>query len=154
MLSTRSKKLATAAGVAVVIADGREAEVIIRLAQGEAVGTYFQPTTSKPESRKRWLLSRISKGELFIDRGAATALREQNKSLLPAGITQASGKFQRGDVVSIFEDEKEGKIACGISNYSSDDIAIIKGAHSDRIMELLGYEYGAEIVHRDNLVVL
>lgn len=147
-------KLATASGVAVVIADGREPEVIIRLANGEAIGTYFQPTTSKIESRKRWLLSRISKGELFIDPGAVTALREQNKSLLPAGITQASGKFQRGDVVSIFEDEKKGEIACGISNYSSDDIAIIKGAHSDRITELLGYEYGTEIVHRNNLVVL
>jgi len=147
-------KLATASGVAVVIADGRERDVVIRLAAGEEIGTYFQPTTSKLESRKRWLLSRTSKGSIYIDRGAVAALREQNKSLLPAGITRISGRFERGGIVDIMDDEKGMGIACGISNYSSDDIAIIKGAHSNRIMELLGYEYGAEVMHRDNLVML
>jgi glutamate 5-kinase len=82
------------------------------------------------------------------------ALQKQNKSLLAAGITKTDGKFERGDVVNIFDDENGREIACGISNYSSDDIALIKGAHSDRIMELLGYEYGTEVVHRDNLVLL
>jgi len=147
-------KLATASGVAVVIADGREPEVIIKLTNGEPIGTYFHPTTSKLESRKRWLLSGISKGQLIIDSGAATALREQNKSLLPAGITRVNGKFERGDIVNILDSAKREKVACGISNYSSDDIAIIKGAHSDKIAERLGYEYGAEAVHRDNLVML
>ena len=150
-------KLATASGVAVVIADGREPDIIIRLGQGESSGTLFAPTTSKLESRKRWMLSRQpSKGELFIDSGAVFALREQNKSLLPAGITDGTGDFNRGDIISIFapQGEKGEKIACGITNYSSRDIAAIKGCHSERIAELLGYEYGAEVVHRDNLVVL
>lgn len=147
-------KLATASGVTVVIANGNEPDVMLRLAEGEAVGTCFRPTTSRLESRKRWLLSRISKGNLSIDGGAVAALRQQNKSLLPAGITRAAGRFERGDVVSISNDETGKEIACGISNYSSAEVAAIKGAHSDKIEELLGYEYGTEVVHRDNLVVL
>jgi glutamate 5-kinase len=81
-------------------------------------------------------------------------LRKQNKSLLPAGVTKVSGEFERGDVVNIFDSKTGEKIACGISNYSASDIAVIKGARSDRITELLGCEYGAELVHRDNLVAL
>jgi len=140
--------------VAVVIADGREHDVIVRLARGEAIGTFFQPVASRLESRKRWLLSQLSKGKIYVDAGAATALRKQNKSLLPAGVTKVSGEFERGDVVNIFDSKTGEKIACGISNYSSSDIAVIKGARSDRITELLGCEYGAELVHRDNLVAL
>ena len=147
-------KLATASGVAVVIASGRVPDVIVKLAKGESIGTYFQPVASRLESRKRWLLSQLSKGKLFIDEGAASALRKQNKSLLPAGITRVSGKFERGDVVNIFEGATGEKLAYGIANYSSGDIARIKGAHSDKITGLLGHEYGAEVVHRDNLVVL
>ncbi|MBM3156092.1 MAG: glutamate 5-kinase [Chloroflexi bacterium] len=147
-------KIATASGVAVVIASGRVPDVIVKLAKGESIGTYFQPVASRLESRKRWLLSQLSKGKLFIDEGAASALRKQNKSLLPAGITRVSGKFERGDVVNIFDGTSGEKLAYGISNYSSGDIAKIKGAHSDKITELLGHEYGADVVHRDNLVVL
>ena len=147
-------KLAIASGVAVVIANGREHDGIVRLAKGEAIGTFFQPVASRLESRKRWLLSQLSKGKIYVDAGAATALRKQNKSLLPAGVTKVSGEFERGDVVNIFDSKTGEKIACGISNYSSSDIAVIKGARSDRITELLGCEYGAELVHRDNLVAL
>ena len=147
-------KLATASGIAAVIANGREPHVITRLAGGESIGTCFRPTASALESRKRWLLSRISRGSLVIDRGAVSALCEHHKSLLPAGVTQVEGTFERGDVVNILEAGSQQKIACGISNYSSDDIATIKGTRSDRIVELLGHEYGTEIVHRDNLVIL
>ena len=146
-------KLATTAGIAVIIADGQEPNVIDRLVKNEAIGTYFKPTASKLESRKRWLLSRLSKGTIFIDDGAAMALQRQNKSLLPAGITKVIGKFDRGDVISISRDSGE-KIACGISNYNSKEIDIIKGHHSEKIMALLGDEYGTEVVHRDNLVII
>jgi glutamate 5-kinase len=146
-------KLATASGTAVVIADGREPDVIIRLAQGEPLGTFFSPATSKLESRKRWLLSQPPHGRLLIDPGAVSALKVQNKSLLPAGIVAAHGEFERGDIVHI-SDERGEKIACGIANYSSEDILKLKGLHSDRIFPILGYEYGAEVVHRDNLVLL
>jgi glutamate 5-kinase len=146
-------RLATVSGVAVVIADGREPDVVTRLSRGESSGTLFPPTGSKLESRKRWMLSRPAKGRLLVDPGAVLALREQNKSLLPTGIIEVHGEFERGDIVSISGAQGE-KIACGISNYGSKEIAIIKGAHSDKITELLGYEYGAEVVHRDNLVRL
>jgi len=146
-------KLATASGVTVIIADGRESDIILRLASGEAIGTHFVPTTSKLESRKRWMLSGLStKGKLVIDSGAALALRKQNRSLLAAGINQIEGRFQRGDIVNIY-DPQGARLGCGITNYSSDDISLIKGAHSRKIATLLGYDYGSEVVHRNNLVV-
>ena len=147
-------KLATASGVTVVIADGREPDIILKLAGGEAIGTRFLPTSSKLESRKRWMLSGLStKGKLVVDSGAAVALRKQNRSLLAAGIKQVEGDFQRGDIVNIYDPEGS-RLGCGITNYSSADIGIIKGAHSRRIATLLGYDYGSEVVHRNNLVVL
>jgi len=146
-------KLATASGTAVVIASGQETDVILRLIEGEAIGTYFPPTTSRIESRKRWMLSLPPKGKIVIDSGAKTALQRQNKSLLPAGIAQVERTFERGEVVVIV-DSKGNSIASGISNYSSADIFQIKGCRSDKIPQILGYGYGDEVVHRDNLVVL
>jgi len=147
-------KLATASGVAVVVANGREPDVILRLAAGEAIGTRFVPTGSKLESRKRWMLSGLStRGRLVVDSGAALALSKQNRSLLAAGINQVEGDFQRGDTVDIYDPEGN-RLGCGITNYSSADITVIKGAHSRKITALLGYDYGSEVVHRNNLVVL
>jgi len=147
-------RLATASGVTVVIADGREPDIILRLANGEALGTRFLPTTSKLESRQRWMLSGLAtKGKLVVDSGAAIALRKQKRSLLAAGIKGVDGEFQRGDIVNIYDSEGS-RVGCGITNYSSADIEIIKGAHSEKIVTLLGYDYGSEIVHRNNLVVL
>jgi glutamate 5-kinase len=147
-------KLAIASGVTVVIANGREPDIILRLAAGEATGTRFMPTTSKLESRQRWMLSGLStRGKLVVDSGAALALRKQKRSLLAAGIKQVEGDFQRGDIVNIC-DPDGSRLGCGISNYSSSDIAIIKGAHSRKITTLLGYDYGSEVIHRNNLVVL
>ncbi len=147
-------RLATASGVTVVIADGREPDVILRVAGGEAVGTRFLPVASKLESRKRWMLSGLStKGRLVVDSGAAVALRKQKRSLLAAGIREVEGTFQRGDIVNIY-DPGGVQLGCGITNYGSADINAIKGAHSRKIVTLLGYDYGSEVVHRNNLVVL
>ncbi len=147
-------KLATTSGVTVIIADGREPDIILRLAAGKAAGTCFLPTTSKLESRQRWMLSGLStKGELVVDSGAALALVKQKRSLLAAGIINIEGEFQRGDIVNIC-DPQGICLSCGITNYSSADIATIKGSHSKKIATLLGYDYGSEIVHRNNLVVL
>ncbi len=147
-------KLATASGVTVVIADGREKDVILRLASGETLGTLFLPATSKLESRQRWMLSGLStRGKLVVDSGAAMALKKQHRSLLAAGIRQIEGDFQRGDIVNIYDPEGS-RLGCGITNYSSADINVIKGAHSRKIASLLGYDYGSEVVHRNNLVVL
>ncbi len=147
-------RIATASGVHVVIADGRETDVILRLASGESIGTHFLPTTSKLESRKRWMLSGLcTRGRLLIDAGAALALRKQNRSLLSAGIMKTEGKFDRGDIVAIYDTEG-AHLGCGITNYSSSDIGIIKGAHSRKIASLLSFDYGPEVVHRNNLALL
>ncbi len=146
-------RLATASGVSMVIADGRLPDVIIRLADGEAIGTHFLPSSLKLESRKRWMLSGLCvRGKLFIDPGAAAALEKKNRSLLAAGIERIKGKCKRGDIVNIYNSHGR-RIGCGISNYSSADIEIIKGAHSGQIVKLLGYDYGSEVVHRNNLVI-
>ena len=147
-------KLATSSGVAVIIADGRQPEIIPRLVRGEPIGTFFPPITTKLESRKRWMVSGLaSRGKIIVDAGAAAALKKGKGSLLPAGIKGVEKEFHRGDVIEVM-DLHGNRIACGISNYSSSDIAIIKGAHSEEIIPLLGYEYGAEVVHRNNLVIL
>jgi len=147
-------KLATSFGVTVVIADGREPDVILRLAKGEPVGTRFLPTSDRRESRKRWMLSGLStKGKLVVDSGAAKALKKQNRSLLAAGIRDLEGEFKRGAIVNIYDPEGS-RLGCGITNYSSADLKVIKGAHSGKIITLLGYDYGSEVVHRNNLVVL
>jgi glutamate 5-kinase len=147
-------RLATASGVNVVIADGREPDVILRLASGESIGTHFLPSTSKLESRKRWMLSGLgTKGRLVIDAGAALALKKQNRSLLSAGIKKTEGTFERGDIVAIYDTEGT-HLGCGITNYSSGDISVIKGAHSRKIASLLNFDYGPEVVHRNNLALL
>jgi glutamate 5-kinase len=147
-------KLATASGVTVIIADGREPDIIPRVAAGESIGTRFSPAATRLESRQRWMLSGLStRGKLIVDSGAALALKKQKRSLLAAGIKQLEGTFHRGDIVNIHDPEGV-RIACGITNYSSADIEIMKGVHSRQIATLLGHDYGSEVVHRNNLVVL
>ncbi len=142
------------AGVRVIIADGREPDVIFRLASGERLGTHFLPTRSKIESRKRWMISGLcTRGKLVVDAGAAHALREQNRSLLAAGILKAEGRFGRGDIVAVY-DEAGIQLGCGIANYSSTDIGVIKGSRSEKIAGLLSVDYGPEVVHRNNFALL
>jgi glutamate 5-kinase len=150
----QAARLATAGGANVVIADGHRRNVLERLVQGEEIGTFFPATADRMESRKRWMLSGLSlKGSVAVDPGAASALRKDNRSLLPAGVRSVAGPFERGDVIAICDSDGR-RIACGIANYSSRDIECISGQRSDCIEEALGYEYGAEVVHRDNLVLL
>ena len=147
-------KLATASGVAVVVASGREPDVAPRVAAGESVGTFFAPTASKMESRKRWMLSGLSpKGRIVVDSGAAEALRRDHRSLLPAGVKEVGGEFRRGDIILVVDTRGE-RVACGIASYGARDVAAIRGLRSDRIREALGYEYGEEVLHRNNMVVL
>ena len=149
----RAAKLATSSGVSVVIADGHEPAVLERLAAGEAIGTLFPAAVDQVESRKRWMLSGLSsRGRVFVDIGAARALREQHKSLLPAGVVGVEGPFSRGDAVQICE-SGGSLIAYGISNYADTELDRLRGVRSDRIEQTLGYTYGAEAIHRNNLVV-
>jgi len=147
-------RLATASGVDVVIANGTEHSIVSRLSNGEKIGTLFKTSVSKLESRKRWMLSGISnKGNLEIDEGAVTALQGNKTSLLPAGVLSCQGRFDRGDIVYI-RDAEGNNIAAGISNYASMDICKIQNLKSDRIEAMLGYYYGDEVIHRDNMVML
>jgi glutamate 5-kinase len=147
-------KLATESGVRVVMASGREPDIIIKLAQGEPIGTHFLSVASHLESRQRWMVSGLgTKGKLIIDSGAALALQKQNRSLLAAGIKSVEGQFGRGDIVAIF-DTGGTQIGCGITNYSAADTVIIKGAQSDKIGSLLSFDYGPEVVHRNNFALL
>jgi len=150
----QAARLALAGGTDVVIADGREREVLIRLAWGEEIGTFFLSSVDRMESRKRWMVAGLSlKGSIAVDAGASRALREQGRSLLPAGVSDVEGDFERGDAVAITDGDGQ-RIACGIANYSAQEILRIRGVRSDRIEGVLGHHYGGEVVHRDNLVLL
>ncbi len=150
----QAARLATGGGADVVIAAGGEPDILVRLAQGEALGTLFPTSVDRMESRKRWMLAGLSvKGSIVVDSGAAKVLRDDKRSLLPAGVQDVQGAFQRGDAVEIV-DAQGLRIACGIANYSSEEVLRIRGMRSDRIESVLGHHFGGEVVHRDNLVCL
>jgi glutamate 5-kinase len=150
----QAAKLATAGGADMVIAAGEEPDILVRLAQGESVGTMFPAAVDRMESRKRWMLAGLSvKGNIVVDAGAAKVLREDKRSLLPAGIKDVEGAFQRGQAVCVV-DADGNRIACGIANYSSEEVLRIRGLRTDKIEEVLGHHYGGEVLHRNNLVLL
>lgn len=152
------------AGTEVFIALGSEPNVLTRLVDAgrehpEALGTRFVALDTPPENRKRWVLAGVvSSGHIVVDSGAARALRHAGRSLLPAGIVAVEGQFDRGDTVSIVEQDGEnalnGEIARGVVRYTSEELAQIKGHHSDTIADVLGYTYGAVAVHRNDLILL
>ncbi|MBI2847569.1 MAG: glutamate 5-kinase [Chloroflexi bacterium] len=147
-------RLATSSGVTVIIADGRKPDNILAAVSGKKVGTRFLPVATKLESRERWMLSGLStKGKLVVDAGAATALKKNKRSLLAAGILEVEGEFECGDIVNLC-DAKGARLGCGITNYCSADIIVIRGKNSKDIPTELGHDYGAEVVHRNNLVML
>jgi glutamate 5-kinase len=152
----QAARLVAAAGIATVICQGRSENAVLRAARGEIIGTYFQPASGKLEARKRWMLSQAGGSQsrqIVVDNGAVAALQKQGVSLLPAGVMNVKGQFRRGDIVYI-NGEGGNRVACGIANYTAADIARISGLRSDRIQGILGYHYGDEVVHRNNLVLL
>lgn len=150
----QAAQIATRSGVTCVIARGSLPDVLPRLVAGEPLGTRFLPTTSALESRKRWLLTDRPQGKLIVDDGAARALRTRDgASLLPVGIVAVQGTFKRGATVSIATCDGHD-LAHGLSNYDSDALALILGKRSAQIADVLGYSYGDEAVHRNNLVLL
>ena len=145
---------ASAGGADVVIAAGREPNVIRRIADGEALGTLIPADTTVRDSRERWLLAGLHhSGGIDLDSGAVLALTTQGRSLLAAGISSVRGRFERGDVIQL-HDPDGVPIAVGISNYASAEISKIRGLQSARISEALGYSYGSAVVHRNNLALL
>jgi glutamate 5-kinase len=145
--------LARRSGACCIIADGKEPNVLLRVAEGERLGTRFHPTATSVESRKRYILSALrAPGELSVDDGAAKAL-SRGASLLPVGVTGVDGEFDRGDTVRVVRPDGI-EIARGIVNYDSHDLALIVRRPSDEIEPILGYHFGDEVIHRNDLVLL
>ena len=147
-------KRAARSGAHTVIAWGREPEVLIRLARGEAIGTQLIAAQMKTAARKQWLADHLQVGgKLTLDDGAVNSLREEGKSLLPIGVSSISGEFERGEVVTCV-DGKGREIARGLVNYSAQETRKILRHASSEIEPILGYVDEFELIHRDNLVLL
>jgi glutamate 5-kinase len=150
----QAARIATSHGAHVVLADGRARDIILRAVSGEPTGTHFHPTGDRTESRRRYLLSGLqSRGHVVVDAGAARAILAGGKSLLPAGVTACEGTFTRGDVIRVFTDDGV-HLASGMANYGADEVRRILGLHSDQITATLGFDYGEEVIHRNNLVLV
>jgi len=145
-------KMVTDAGEALIVANGRDENVLPRLLAGEALGTLFVPSPKKRSSRSRWIGAARPAGSIVVDEGAVTALTQRNRSLLAAGMTKVSGMFVAGDVVSIVDGSGK-EIARGLSNYASEDAHKICGKKTAEVHALLGDAAYDEVVHRDNLVL-
>jgi glutamate 5-kinase len=141
-------------GVPTVIADGRREGVLTRVLNGDLVGTLFLPSAEKLASRKHWIAysSGRPRGTLVIDDGAAKALRELKKSLLPAGVKDVLGDFESGSMIRCM-DSSGSEGARGVTCFSSDQIRMIMGRHSEEIEKVLGTCPGEEVIHRDDLVL-
>lgn len=143
---------ASQSGASTIIASGREKDVLVRLADGQSIGTLLYSDRKKMSARNQWIADHLQlKGHCVIDDGAIAAVKA-GKSLLPVGVKAVEGEFLRGEVIACID--AEGKEICrGLINYGSDDARRIMGLHSDQIFEELGYLEQRELIHQDNMVV-
>jgi glutamate 5-kinase len=146
-------KRAAGSGASTVIAWGREPDALIRLTQGEAIGTLLVAQTQKQQARKQWMADHLQmRGAVVVDDGAAIKVRAEGKSLLPIGMVQVEGDFSRGDVIAV-RDALGAELARGLANYSSSEARLLCRKPSADIEKLLGYAAEPEMLHRDNLVL-
>jgi len=147
-------KRAARSGAHTIIASGHEANVLVRLAQGEAIGTQLMTKTLKVTARKQWLANHLqTHGKITLDEGAVKALTVEGKSLLPIGVTNTTGNFERGEMVNCIDLEGR-EIARGLVNYSAMETQKILRCPSSEIESILGYVDELELIHRNNLVLL
>jgi glutamate 5-kinase len=136
-----------------VIAWGREPDVLLRLAAGEAIGTALIAATPKLAARKQWMADHLQlRGAVIVDDGAVAKLRDDGKSLLPIGMVEVKGEFHRGDVIAV-RSLAGAEIARGLANYSSSEARLIARKPSSEFERLLGFSAEPEMIHRDNLVL-
>ncbi len=146
-------KRAAGSGASTVIAWGREPDVLLRLAAGEAIGTALLAGTPKLAARKQWMVDHLQlRGAVVVDDGAAAKLRDEGKSLLPIGVVEVQGEFSRGDVIAV-RTLGGAELARGLANYSSAETRLIARRPSVQIEAALGYVNEPELIHRTNLVV-
>jgi len=147
-------KRAAGSGASTVIAWGREPDALVRLVQGESIGTLLVAQTAKTQARKQWMADHLQlRGAVVVDAGAARKLVEEGKSLLPIGMTAVEGEFSRGEVIAV-RDEQGAEIARGLANYASSEARLLCRKPSGDFEKLLGYIAEPEMVHRDNLVLM
>jgi len=148
---------AAAAGIETFLFNGTRADAVRSLAQGRFSGTRFRPSQNRVAARKYWLRNvPVEAGGVIVDTGAARAMAEKGASLLPGGVIAAEGDFRRGDMVEVRlrDDSGDRNIARGVTQYSAVDIRRIARRHSRDIESVLGYNYGENVIHRDDLVLL
>ena len=146
-------KRAAGSGASTVIAWGREPDALVRLTQGEAIGTLLVAQTQKTQARKQWMADHLQlRGTVVVDAGAAAKVRDEGKSLLPIGMVQVEGDFSRGDVIAV-KGPDGTEIARGLANYASGEARLLCRKPSSEFEKLLGYAAEPEMLHRDNLVL-
>ncbi len=141
-------------GASTIVANGRAEGILNRILEGEVVGTLFLPLADRLSSRKQWIAYGLKPvGRIVVDEGARKAIVSGGKSLLPTGIIDVLGDFERGDAVSCFESQGQ-EFARGLVNYNCHELRRIRGKKSREIEAIIGYKYSDEIIHRDDLVIL
>lgn len=143
-------RLVTAAGEALVLANGRNPDILQKIIGAQAVGTLFTSSAARRGARSRWIGQARPSGAVVIDDGAVRAVVHSHKSLLPAGVIRAEGSFAPGDVIAV-RDGQGREVARGLTNYSSTDVARIAGKRTDEVRALLSAEAYDEVIHRDNM---
>ncbi|MBM3707075.1 MAG: glutamate 5-kinase [Actinobacteria bacterium] len=150
----KAARICSFSGISMVIACSKTKDVLKKIVSFEPVGTFFAPRTGKKvKSIKRWIAFGVqTKGSIYLDRGAEEAVESQGKSVLPVGIVEVEGSFNKGDTLKVYSIDKR-LIAKGISNFSDEDINNIKGKKEKQILEEFGSDMCCEVIHRDSLVV-
>jgi glutamate 5-kinase len=150
----RAARLAARSGAATIVVAGAAEQVITEVIAGAELGTHFLPDIEPLVARKRWLAGQLQvKGQLILDAGAVNVLKNQGKSLLAVGVKNVLGSFERGELVSCF-DETGLEIARGLINYNHNDSCLIAGRSSTEFEHILGYADDLELIHRDNMVLV
>jgi glutamate 5-kinase len=146
-------KRAAGSGASTVIAWGREPDALVRLTQGEAIGTLLVAQTQKQQARKQWMADHLQlRGSVTVDDGAVSKLKSDGSSLLPIGMIAVNGDFSRGEVIAILDSQGQ-EVARGLANYAAAEARLLCRKPSGQMAELLGYAAEPEMVHRDNLVL-
>jgi glutamate 5-kinase len=146
-------KRAAGSGASTVIAWGREPDALVRLSQGEAIGTLLVAQTQKQQARKQWMADHLQlRGSVTIDDGAVHKLKGDGSSLLPIGMITVDGDFSRGEVIAILDGQGQ-EVARGLANYAAAEARMLCRKPSGQMTELLGYAAEPEMVHRDNMVL-
>lgn len=147
-------KIAGAAKIGTYIADGREKNALLRIVDGQKVGTYFRPRVKKVSNKKLWIgYSRVVAGRVSVDTGAEKAIRDDGKSLLPAGVVGVDGGFVIGDTIEVIG--PHGKVvARGLSNYSADELMSIRGKRTSQIALERKDDFSEEVIHRDHMILI